>query len=113
MSTVCGAMAFTQRLKTPKTRLSNESCATRDRREPMAQDVMRKLCLTLGFLHSQGIVHRDLKPENILLTGKLTDLGSSSSSSKKRSMDTSNIKLADFGFAKHVEEFHGESTGEG
>ena len=45
-----------------------------DRREPMAQDVMRKLCMTLGFLHSQGIVHRDLKPENILCGSNSTDI---------------------------------------
>jgi len=29
--------------------------------------LMRRLCVTLAFLHGKGIVHRDLKPENILI----------------------------------------------
>mmetsp|Transcript_71732 Transcript_71732/g.202891 ORF Transcript_71732/g.202891 Transcript_71732/m.202891 type:complete len:121 (-) Transcript_71732:25-387(-) len=41
----------------------------------------------MAFLHERGIVHRDLKPENLLLTSKTDD---------------ADIKVADFGFAKHV-----------
>jgi len=41
----------------------------------------------LSYTHSKGIVHRDLKPENILLKSKDSD---------------SQIKIADFGFAKQA-----------
>ncbi|MEL6181922.1 MAG: serine/threonine-protein kinase, partial [Myxococcota bacterium] len=29
--------------------------------------VMRRLCLTLAYLHGEGVVHRDLKPANIII----------------------------------------------
>ena len=41
----------------------------------------------LSYTHSMGIVHRDLKPENILLKSNDSD---------------SEIKIADFGFAKQA-----------
>jgi len=41
----------------------------------------------MNYLHDHNIVHRDLKPENLLLANKNND---------------SNIRLADFGFAKRV-----------
>jgi len=56
--------------------------------EKDARIVVRTLASALSFLHGQGIVHRDLKPENILMESE----GSNS-----------RIKLADFGFARRVE----------
>ena len=55
--------------------------------EREAQTVIRTLLYTIAYCHDRGIVHRDLKPENILLKNK---------------QDYTNIKIADFGFAKEV-----------
>ena len=55
--------------------------------EREAQTVVRTLLYTIAYCHDRGIVHRDLKPENILLKNK---------------QDYTNIKIADFGFAKEV-----------
>jgi len=55
--------------------------------EEIARDLVKIFISTLDFLHSNGIVHRDLKPENLLLASK---------------DDDTNIKIADFGFAKHI-----------
>ena len=57
--------------------------------EKEARDVVRNMVEAVGYLHKHGVVHRDLKPENILL---------------ESSTDDSTIKIADFGFAKHVME---------
>ena len=35
---------------------------------PELLGVVRRLCITLSFLHGEGLVHRDLKPSNILIT---------------------------------------------
>ena len=55
--------------------------------EREAQTVVRTLLYTIAYCHDRGIVHRDLKPENILLKDK---------------SDYTNIKIADFGFAREV-----------
>lgn len=57
-----------------------------------ARIVMRDVLSALAYIHQKGIMHRDMKPENLLL-----------------SADFKFVKLADFGFAKHVD---GEQKGE-
>jgi calcium/calmodulin-dependent protein kinase I len=56
--------------------------------EADARRVLTSIAEALKYCHSKGIVHRDLKPENILLC--------------KRTKD-SDVKLADFGFARMVD----------
>jgi len=55
--------------------------------EREARDLVFTILMVIKYLHDQNIVHRDLKPENLLLSSK---------------SDDSLIKLADFGFAIHV-----------
>ncbi len=51
--------------------------------------VMRTLLETIKYCHDRGVVHRDIKPENILLESRADD---------------AQVKLADFGFAKKLDE---------
>ena len=53
--------------------------------EREARDVCKILFHTISYVHSFNIAHRDLKPENLLLLSASND---------------SEIKIADFGFAK-------------
>lgn len=53
--------------------------------EKEAADIIRKICISIRYLHDQGISHRDLKPENVLLRNK---------------DDITDIKLIDFGMSK-------------
>lgn len=55
--------------------------------EKEARDVCKILFEAIGFCHSRSVAHRDLKPENLLLRSTDND---------------SEIKIADFGFAKKV-----------
>ena len=55
--------------------------------EETAKKMARVLIETVIACHKRGVVHRDLKPENILLKNK---------------QDYTNIKIADFGFAREV-----------
>lgn len=57
--------------------------------EKEARDLVKILLSSLQYLHHLSIVHRDLKPENLLL---------------KSTENDHDIKLADFGFAKHTED---------
>lgn len=54
--------------------------------EKEARDVCKIIFEAIGYCHERKIAHRDLKPENLLLVGD----------------DDSEIKIADFGFAKRV-----------
>ncbi|WVR09780.1 hypothetical protein IAU60_006856 [Kwoniella sp. DSM 27419] len=56
--------------------------------EKDAADCIRQVLSATAYLHSHQIVHRDLKPENILF--------------KNRSSD-SQLVIADFGIAKHLD----------
>lgn len=55
--------------------------------EKEARDVCKVLFEAVGYCHSKCVAHRDLKPENLLLRSEDSD---------------SDIKIADFGFAKKV-----------
>lgn len=55
--------------------------------EKEARDVCKILLGALEYCHDQSVAHRDLKPENLLLLSGTND---------------TDIKLADFGFAKKV-----------
>lgn len=57
--------------------------------EKDARELSLVLLETMHTMHTRGLVHRDLKPENLLL---------------KNTSDDSNIKVADFGFARKVPE---------
>ena len=57
--------------------------------EADARAVVRNMVSAIDYIHGHNVVHRDLKPENILLVSP---------------DDDAQIKLADFGFAKHVYE---------
>mmetsp|Transcript_22648 Transcript_22648/g.43861 ORF Transcript_22648/g.43861 Transcript_22648/m.43861 type:complete len:808 (+) Transcript_22648:155-2578(+) len=53
--------------------------------EKDARDLARSLLESIKFLHERGIAHRDIKPENLLLMNEYDD---------------TDLKLADFGFAR-------------
>lgn len=55
--------------------------------EKEARDVCKILFDAMKYCHDHQVAHRDLKPENLLLTSE---------------SDDSDIKIADFGFAKKV-----------
>jgi tRNA A-37 threonylcarbamoyl transferase component Bud32 len=55
--------------------------------EKEARDTCKILLEAVGYCHANHVAHRDLKPENLLL---LSDI------------DDSQVKIADFGFAKKV-----------
>jgi serine/threonine-protein kinase ULK/ATG1 len=62
---------------------------TRRIEEHIAQNFLSQLASGLHFLSSKNLIHRDLKPANVLL-----------SEFSERAI----LKLADFGFAKHLAE---------
>lgn len=55
--------------------------------EKEARDTCEVLFSAIHYCHKKKVAHRDLKPENLLLTSE---------------RDDSDIKIADFGFAKRV-----------
>jgi tRNA A-37 threonylcarbamoyl transferase component Bud32 len=79
--------------------LEGEDLATRiERAGPLSpsevRDVFEQLCHAVAAAHVAGIVHRDLKPENVFLAR-----------SKRAGGDARvDVKVLDFGIAKHVAE---------
>lgn len=63
--------------------------------EKGARDLVKLMLETIDYVHQSGYVHRDLKPENLLL---MSD------------KDDSSIKIADFGFAKRIDELAAKET---
>mmetsp|Transcript_14382 Transcript_14382/g.33477 ORF Transcript_14382/g.33477 Transcript_14382/m.33477 type:complete len:1085 (+) Transcript_14382:455-3709(+) len=85
--------------------------------ERLTRRLMRDLASGLRFLWGQELIHRDIKPQNLLLTGPLPmeELAenppisnNSGNDSNSRSIhDDPNLgfslKIADFGFARHLQ----------
>lgn len=82
-------------------------CGQLDERSALL--IMAQVARALEDAHARGIVHRDIKPDNILLVG--VEAVRSSMVSGKKETDKSSaprhslqIKLSDFGLARHVVE---------
>jgi len=89
--------------------------------ERLARRLMRDLACGLKFLWGQELIHRDIKPQNLLLTGPLPDdevednPPSASEIAHQQQQDPHGmersarsqtkfaLKLADFGFARHLQ----------
>merc|ERR1711916_4161 len=59
-----------------------------------ARDLIKIFISTMHYMHSSDICHRDLKPENLLLVSE---------------DDDSEVKIADFGYAKNISMLHDEA----
>jgi serine/threonine-protein kinase ULK2 len=81
--------------------------------EPLSRRLMRDLCGGLAFLNKYQLIHRDIKPQNLLLTGPLPldEVNDPCRSDelefqRKQSNFPSSqfvLKIADFGFARHLQ----------
>ena len=76
--------------------------------ERLCRRLIRDLATGLGFLWERQLVHRDIKPQNILLTCSLPECEERENPSKEgSSVNRENggefmLKIADFGFARHL-----------
>ena len=83
--------------------------------ERLCRRLLRDLSAGLGFLWGKELVHRDIKPQNLLLTGPLPpeeetdnpsreDARNNNATSSMRGVTGERfmLKIADFGFARHL-----------
>ncbi|KAL3778209.1 hypothetical protein ACHAW5_009611 [Stephanodiscus triporus] len=78
--------------------------------ERLCRRLVRDLAAGLGFLWGKELVHRDIKPQNLLLTGPLPaeeETENPPREDAKRALrvmpgDRFMLKIADFGFARHL-----------
>ncbi|KAG6830655.1 hypothetical protein H0H92_015552 [Tricholoma furcatifolium] len=83
-------------------------------RDPLNRNFARQLLGSVAFLHDLHLIHTDLKPENILLVHNdyrtltfPTPSGKRNSSPKtKRILESTDIRLIDFGSATFESEYH-------
>jgi serine/threonine-protein kinase ULK/ATG1 len=81
--------------------------------ERLTRRLMRDLKAGLQFLWGQELIHRDIKPQNLLLTGPLPldeeddPAQTPSMEQERRDANFSSgqfcLKIADFGFARHLQ----------
>jgi serine/threonine-protein kinase ULK/ATG1 len=81
--------------------------------ERLTRRLMRDLSAGLKFLWGQELIHRDIKPQNLLLTGALPldeindpDHTPEEEASRRQANFPSqqySLKIADFGFARHLQ----------
>jgi len=81
--------------------------------ERLTRRLMRDLTAGLKFLWGQELIHRDIKPQNLLLTGPLPldemhdpAISEAEETSRRQtnfSTDAFHLKIADFGFARHLQ----------
>eukprot|EP00571_Detonula_confervacea_P003063 CAMPEP_0172317596 /NCGR_PEP_ID=MMETSP1058-20130122/32132_1 /TAXON_ID=83371 /ORGANISM="Detonula confervacea, Strain CCMP 353" /LENGTH=986 /DNA_ID=CAMNT_0013032201 /DNA_START=421 /DNA_END=3381 /DNA_ORIENTATION=- len=78
--------------------------------ERLCRRLVSDLAAGLGFLWGKELVHRDIKPQNLLLTGPLPaedEMDNPPREDAKRALqgmtgDRFMLKIADFGFARHL-----------
>jgi serine/threonine-protein kinase ULK/ATG1 len=81
--------------------------------ERLTRRLVRDLAAGLRFLWGQELIHRDIKPQNLLLTGplpldELHDPAKAAADEEERQKANFPsaqfaLKLADFGFARHLQ----------
>ncbi|KAJ3997175.1 CMGC/CLK protein kinase [Lentinula boryana] len=78
------------------------------------QSFARQLLNSVAFLHRESLIHTDLKPENILLVHNnyrivnIPVTGKNAAPKSKRILNSTEIRLIDFGSATFEKEYHSQ-----